>query len=107
MAAASMPRTPRHPTPPHLRQISVDGKKHQGADPFPRGNGSVLSLFMDTHEVHPRMTWIYPVAGKKKAERGLGSARGSVSTAIAVNTQHDRQLRTQAPAIHFSIRPVT
>ncbi|WP_422353638.1 hypothetical protein, partial [Stenotrophomonas sp. AR026] len=75
LAAASMPRTPRHPTPPYLRQISGDGKKHQGTDPFPRGNGSVLSLFMDTHEVHPRMTWIYPVAGKKKAERGLGSAR--------------------------------
>jgi hypothetical protein len=57
-------------------RFPVTARSIRGQIRFLRETDLTPSLFMDLHEMHPRMSWIYPVAGKKKAERGLGSTRG-------------------------------
>ncbi|QNG68087.1 hypothetical protein NIPOLPBK_01270 [Stenotrophomonas maltophilia] len=81
LAAASMPRTPRNPTPPHLRQLPGDGWIDPGTTwgrggqiRFPLENGSDPNRFRYLIEIHPRMAWIY--RSRKSVEGGVGPVAG-------------------------------
>ncbi len=78
LAAASMPRTPRNPTPPHLRQFPGDGWMGIGRPEPCVDERQSKSNISTSERIEPSTARLYKNAGRsrKSVEGGVGPVAG-------------------------------